>query len=260
MIFILFSSTFWGAPPGVRTQTHGRHSLVAAFSSASCPNHPSCAFGMLLIDAVESRHRLGQRVSAVLCCTAGASGASEQKRDNAPPGAVRPVFFFRKIAPLSTFELPPGGVLKGYFGIHVRLSLVYSVYLFFASCVFVVPFRSHCLPVPLSFLNTGVAYDQAKHGLHHHVDAASRFVLRTNEAMHLPSLMRVLLKSSYAGRMSKSRVAYVQNKVFACCKVCLRERAIFPWMRFGWVCCGARRLEYHCYLQRGSKCVNLSVQ
>ncbi|CAN0000049.1 unnamed protein product, partial [Ectocarpus fasciculatus] len=26
-----------------------------------------------------------------------------------------------------------------------------------------------------------VAYDQAKRGLHHHVDAASRFVLRTNE-------------------------------------------------------------------------------
>ncbi|CAM9691541.1 unnamed protein product [Ectocarpus sp. 4 AP-2014] len=70
---------------------------------------------MLLIDAVESRHRLGQRVSAMLYCTAGASGASEQKRDNAsPPGASRPAFssFFLKFAPLSSFEAPPRGVLK----------------------------------------------------------------------------------------------------------------------------------------------------
>ena len=89
-----------------------------------------------------------------------------------------------------------------------------------------------CFWVPLfaclsSFLNTGVAYDQAKRGLHHHVDAASRFVLRTNEGMNLRSLMRVLLKFSYAGRMSKSRVACVHNKMRAGCKVCLRERAIF---------------------------------
>ena len=53
-----------------------------------------------------------------------------------------------------------------------------------------------CFWVPLfaclsSFLNTGVAYDQAKRGLHHHVDAASRFVLPTNEGMNLAFFMGV---------------------------------------------------------------------
>ncbi|CAN0463292.1 unnamed protein product [Ectocarpus sp. 12 AP-2014] len=42
-------------------------SIVAALSCVSCPNHPSCSFVMLLVDAVESRHILGQCVSAVLC-------------------------------------------------------------------------------------------------------------------------------------------------------------------------------------------------
>ena len=87
-----------------------------------------------------------------------------------------------------------------------------------------------CFWVPLfaclsSFLNTGVAYDQAKRGLHHHVDAASRFVLRTNEGMNLASLMRVLLKFSYAGRMSKSRVACVHNRCVLVARfVCANER------------------------------------
>ena len=80
------------------------------------------------------------------------------------------------------------------------------------SYVSVVHFRSHCLPVPLSFLNTGVAYDQAKHG-HIIMSTPPRVLfLLTNEGMYLPSVMRIVysfLKSSYAGRMSKSRVPYV---------------------------------------------------
>ena len=32
---------------------------MAALSCASCPNHPSCAFVMLAIDAIESLHGLG---------------------------------------------------------------------------------------------------------------------------------------------------------------------------------------------------------
>ncbi|CAN0218387.1 unnamed protein product, partial [Ectocarpus fasciculatus] len=105
---------------------------------------------MLLIDAVESRHRLGQRVvSAFLCC---AAGASEQKKRQRPPGAFAPLLLSY---PLEAFSKDISVCMYGS---------PWCTSFTLVSYVSVVHFRSHCLPVPLSFLNTGVAYDQAKHG------------------------------------------------------------------------------------------------
>ncbi|CAM9666590.1 unnamed protein product, partial [Ectocarpus sp. 4 AP-2014] len=79
-----------------------RHSLVAAFSSASCPNHPSRASGMLLVNAVESRHRLGQRVSAAFCVVQQVHQVHQSRKETTPPpGAIRLVFFLRERSPLS---------------------------------------------------------------------------------------------------------------------------------------------------------------
>ncbi|CAM9586065.1 unnamed protein product, partial [Ectocarpus sp. 12 AP-2014] len=97
----------------------------------------------------------------------------------------------------------------------------------------------------------GVAYDRAKHGLHH-VDAASRFFLRIKESAHLPSLMSVLLNSSYCTLVGRVKAVLLTQQGVCLLQGVFTRASNFPRMRFGWVCCGARRLENRCYLQKGS--------